>query len=90
MEIKKLEKDLIFFVPGKPGPVFTYSAGFAMNNDLLDQTVAGLEYDTEAEVHYANAENQARAERLGLWADKNPTAPWQWRRERRKGNAKYS
>jgi endonuclease YncB( thermonuclease family) len=33
---------------------------------------------------YANAENHARAERLGLWADKNPTAPWQWRRERQK------
>jgi endonuclease YncB( thermonuclease family) len=32
---------------------------------------------------YADAENQARTERLGLWADKNPTAPWQWRRERR-------
>ena len=33
---------------------------------------------------YANAENHARAERLGLWADKNPTAPWQWRREGQK------
>ena len=59
MEIKKLEKDLIFFVPGKPGPVFTYSAGFAMNNDLLDQTVAGLEYDTEAEVQWVEERRSA-------------------------------
>ena len=33
---------------------------------------------------YANAENQARAERLGLWAEKNLTPPWEWRRQRRR------
>ena len=32
---------------------------------------------------YADAESYARAERLGLWADKDPTPPWEWRRERR-------
>ncbi len=52
MEIKKLEKDLIFYIPGKPGAVFTYSAGFAMNNDLLIQTVEGLEHDAEARVQW--------------------------------------
>jgi endonuclease YncB( thermonuclease family) len=29
---------------------------------------------------YAQAEDKARAERLGLWQDKNPTPPWEWRR----------
>ncbi len=52
MEIKKLDKDLIFYVPGKPGALFTYSAGFAMNNDLLIQTVEDLEYDTETRVQW--------------------------------------
>ncbi len=52
MEIKKLDKDLIFYIPGKPGAVFTYNAGFAMNNDLLSQTVEGLEYDAEAKVQW--------------------------------------
>jgi endonuclease YncB( thermonuclease family) len=32
---------------------------------------------------YADAETSARAERLGLWVDKNPTPPWEWRRQRR-------
>lgn len=29
-------------------------------------------------------EDYAREQRLGLWADKNPTAPWDYRRNRRK------
>lgn len=29
-------------------------------------------------------EAQARAQRLGLWQDRNPAPPWEWRRERKK------
>jgi endonuclease YncB( thermonuclease family) len=29
-------------------------------------------------------ENQARAGRRGLWADANPTPPWEWRKNNRK------
>jgi endonuclease YncB( thermonuclease family) len=32
---------------------------------------------------YADAENNARRAGIGLWADKKPTPPWEWRRERR-------
>jgi len=32
---------------------------------------------------YAQAETQARAQRLGLWADPDPQAPWDFRRQRR-------
>jgi micrococcal nuclease len=28
----------------------------------------------------ANAERQARADRVGLWAQSNPVPPWEWRR----------
>ncbi|WP_294824580.1 thermonuclease family protein [uncultured Flavobacterium sp.] len=28
-------------------------------------------------------EQQARDKKLGLWADKDPTAPWEWRKEKR-------
>ena len=29
---------------------------------------------------YAKAENEARAARIGLWADPNPTPPWEFRK----------
>ena len=32
---------------------------------------------------YADAEEAARRAGIGLWADKDPTPPWEWRRERR-------
>jgi len=35
------------------------------------------EYSDDAE--YANLENQARNAKIGLWADKNAVAPWEWR-----------
>lgn len=31
---------------------------------------------------YAATEDQARRERLGLWADKNRIPPWEWRRRK--------
>lgn len=35
---------------------------------------------SEARVDYEAAEFSAKAKRLGLWADKNPVPPWDWRR----------
>ena len=32
---------------------------------------------------YIQAENDARAKRLGLWADANPTPPWEFRKKMR-------
>jgi endonuclease YncB( thermonuclease family) len=32
---------------------------------------------------YLEAQDTARLERRGLWRDRNPEPPWQWRRERR-------
>lgn len=55
---RKLDKNLIFFIPGKPGTVFTYQAGYTVNNDLLSQTVEHLEYDTENKIRWV-AERRA-------------------------------
>ncbi len=38
------------------------------------------ELSSEDRRRYATAENQARTDRLGLWQDKNPMPPWEWRR----------
>ena len=59
METKKLDKDLIFYIPGQPGAVFTYSAGYAVDNDLLSQTVENLEFDAEAKVQWVEERRSA-------------------------------
>ncbi|XP_062154776.1 staphylococcal-like nuclease CAN2 [Alnus glutinosa] len=40
-------------------------------------------YDQRPEL--ANWEQEARANRVGLWASSNPEKPWEWRKDRREG-----
>lgn len=58
----------------------------------LEQVKAGLawhykqyqkEQSIEDRVAYARAEEQARAEKRGLWVDADPTPPWDWRHRKR-------
>jgi len=42
------------------------------NEQVLDDRLA-----------YNAAEESARASRVGLWADRDPVAPWEWRKARR-------
>lgn len=60
----------------------------------LEQVRAGLawhykKYEREQPVDdraaYANAEEQARAEKKGLWVDAEPTPPWDWRKLKKNG-----
>ena len=57
----------------------------------LEQVRAGLawhykRYENEQapqeRASYAEAETKARARRIGLWQDKEPVPPWEWRRIR--------
>lgn len=36
---------------------------------------------------YERAEQVAQEKRVGLWREKDPTPPWEWRRERREQSA---
>ncbi len=57
----------------------------------LEQIKAGLawhykryasEQPAQDRADYAAAEDRAKSERIGLWSDARPTAPWDWRREK--------
>ena len=57
----------------------------------LEQVKAGVawhykRYEAEQPAQdrgdYAAAEDRAKGERIGLWSDAQPTAPWGWRREK--------
>lgn len=37
--------------------------------------------------HWKQVEAQARAQKLGLWADDDPTPPWEWRKNRKSAPA---
>ena len=75
-----------------PGDVFCLAIDCVKKIDVgLEQTKAGLawhykKYQSEQEESdrraYSEAEIDARAERNGLWADKEPMAPWRWRRRK--------
>jgi len=41
-----------------------------------------VQYDQKGE--FTAAEAGARTRKRGLWADPNPTLPWEWRAQRRK------
>ena len=48
----RLEKDLVFYNPGKSGAIFTYKAGNAVNRMLLKQAKQQLEEDTADKVKF--------------------------------------
>ncbi len=57
------------------------------------QVVAGMawwyrQYAREQELgdanRYEQSELEARARRIGLWADPQPTPPWEWRKEKKR------
>jgi len=54
--------------------------GQNVNQELLKAGLAWhfKKYSTDKE--YAALEVKAQAIRIGLWADKNPIPPWEWRR----------
>lgn len=61
----------------------------------LEQIKAGMawhykKYQKEQSVDdrliYAHAEEQAREVKRGLWRDVDPTPPWDWRKEKKRGD----
>jgi len=59
MEARKLEKDLIFYVPGQEGTIFTFQAGNFIDSDLLSQTVSHLEQETETKIEWVEERRKA-------------------------------
>ncbi len=63
-------------------------AGINANQAMVESGFAWVyrKYDKGHE-HLYPLEEEARNARRGLWADPNPTAPWDWRKA--KGNTNY-
>lgn len=60
-------------------------------NQSLIETGYAWQYSVYCKQSFCDSwkdlEQKARSAKLGLWADPEPIAPWEWRREKRNGNA---
>jgi len=64
------------------GSIHTAS-GRWVNEDLVQQGMAWHYVRYSDDARLAAAERSARAARRGLWSFPNPTAPWDWRKQKR-------
>lgn len=62
VEGHKIEKNMIFYNPGKPGSVFTYQAGHVLTDSEIREMMNHLEYDTGERVSWV--EERRSIERL--------------------------
>ena len=53
--------------------------GTNLNKELVKNGLAWHFKKYSKDNSYADLENEARASKVGLWADNNPIAPWTWR-----------
>lgn len=51
-----------------------------VNQEMIRQGMAWHFKKYSSDVLYANLETQARRNKIGLWKDPNPVAPWEWRK----------
>jgi len=58
--------------------------GRELNLELLKAGLAWHHQRYGEKPNYAQAEEEARKAGLGLWSDKDPTPPWEWRQQKRK------
>lgn len=57
-------------------------AGYDINVGMVRTGYAWVYRAYTKDPAYYRAEEEAKAERAGLWRDPNPTAPWEWRRKK--------
>ena len=69
---------------GRVVGTITTTDGTNVNEELVKAGLA-WHYKQYSKSKTLNAiEQQAREQKLGLWADKDPVAPWEWRKNRRR------
>jgi len=60
--------------------VVLYNRGLNLNKALVSAGLAWHFKKYSSDASYAQLEQKARAARIGLWSDKEPIAPWNWRK----------
>ena len=54
-----------------------------MNLEMLEEGMAWHYAHYDHNKRLAEAEQEARGDRIGLWSDPNPVSPWDWRKAKK-------
>ena len=87
VDVQEMDVDRYGRLVGK----VTLPGGKILNAELVAAGWAWVyrDYCKAAECKaWEQLERQARTQRLGVWQDKNPTPPWEWRKAQREGGQK--
>ena len=68
---------------GRVVGLITTFDGLNVNEELIKAGLAWHYKQYSKNENIGVLEQEAREKKIGLWADKNPKAPWEWRKERR-------
>lgn len=60
-----------------------YLSGLDVNTEMVRRGMAWVYIKYTKEKGLYQLEAEAREQRRGLWADKEPVPPWEWRRDRK-------
>lgn len=71
---------------GRVVGTITTADGLNVNEELIKAGLAWHYKQYSKNEDLGILEQEAREKKVGLWADKNPQAPWEWRKERRMKN----
>jgi micrococcal nuclease len=67
-----------------------YLQGSNINKEMVRKGMAWAYKDYLKDLDYVTIQDQARAAKRGLWADKSPQAPWAYRKAKRDKHASKS
>lgn len=73
---------------GRVVGTITTADGLNVNEALIKAGLAWHYKDYSDNEALGLLQQEAKAQRVGLWQDKNPVAPWNWRKHKRKMNQK--
>jgi hypothetical protein len=67
MQTHKIENNLIFYIPGHPGAVFTYKAGHSVSDADIKDMMEHLKHDTSHNIGWV--EDRRLRDRPPEWSD---------------------